>query len=266
MPINNEIYTSQAHGWWDENHFLHLLKTGINPARFGYFNEVLTRLALDPRTLTVLDIGCGGGILSEEFAKVGCRVTGLDRSAASLETARQHAAQQALDITYQQGHGEALPFPTASFDVVIGCDVLEHVDNLEAVIRESARVLRGPDLVAGKPGGIFFYDTINRTETARKSNIFAAQLFPLTSFFPPDTHVWDKFITPAELTALFSARGLEAREMTGLGAGLSDRQVVWLLLQRKLGRLSFGELGRRLQFHTGGSLESNYLGWAIKPG
>ncbi len=258
MPIDNEIYNSQADGWWDTNHFLHLLKTGINPARFGYFFDILTRrLSLDPQALTVLEIGCGGGILSEEFAKIGCRVTGLDPSEGSLQTARSHAAAQGFEITYRQGRGEALPFPEASFKVVVCCDVLEHVDDLGAVIRESARVL--------KPGGILFYDTLNRTEQARASTIFAAQQFPLTSFFPPETHVWEKFITPAELIALFEANGLENREMTGLGSALPDLHVAWLLIQRKLGWLSFAELGEKLQFKTGGGLEANYIGWAVKP-
>ncbi len=257
MPVNNEIYTSQADGWWDANHFLHLLKTGINPARFNYFHDILTRrLALDPRTLSLLDVGCGGGILSEEFAKIGCQVTGIDPSEASLETARQHAVSQRLEISYRHGRGEALPFAEACFEVVVCCDVLEHVDDLPAVIRESARVL--------KPGGILFYDTINRTEQARASNIFAAQQFPLTAFFPPETHIWEKFITPAELTALLEANGLENREMTGLRAGLPDGQVAWLLVLRKLGRLTFAELGEKLRFQIGGGLDSNYIGWAVK--
>jgi 2-polyprenyl-6-hydroxyphenyl methylase/3-demethylubiquinone-9 3-methyltransferase len=263
MPINNDIYTQQANGWWDETHFLHLLKTGINPARFGYFRDVLTRcLSLEPSALSVLDVGCGGGILSEEFARIGCHVTGIDPSEASLATARQHAAEQGLSIVYSPGRGESLSYDDASFDVVVCCDVLEHVDDLEAVIRESARVLRSPDPVSGKLGGVFFYDTINRTEESRKSQIFAAQQFPLTSFFPPDTHVWEKFITPEELQTLFMRHNLVHRDMTGLQAGLPDGQVALLLIQRKLGLLSFAELGRRLQFHTGGELDSNYLGWA----
>ena len=218
MPVDNEIYNRQADGWWDENHFLHLLKTGINPARFGYFRDILTRrLALDPQTLTTLDVGCGGGILSEEFARLGCQVIGIDPSLASLETARRHAESQSLTIRYQPGTGENIPFEDSSFDLVICCDVLEHVVDLEKTIREVTRVL--------KPGGILFYDTINRTKEAHKSNIFAAQDFPLTSFFPKDTHTWDKFIQPVELLSVFERAGLENQEMTGLRAGLPDAQI-----------------------------------------
>ena len=200
MSINNEIYSLQAGGWWDENHFLYLLKTGMNPARFGYFHEALTcQLGLQPETLSVLDVGCGGGILSEEFAKIDCRVTGIDPAAPSLETARKHAASEGLSIEYRQAGGESIPFEENSFDAVICCDVLEHVNDLEKTIQEVARVL--------KPGGMFCYDTINRTEESRKANIFAAQEFALTSFFPPNTHVWEKFITPDELMTLFENTG-----------------------------------------------------------
>jgi 2-polyprenyl-6-hydroxyphenyl methylase/3-demethylubiquinone-9 3-methyltransferase len=257
MPINNEIYSLQASGWWDENHFLYLLKTGVNPARFGYFLEALTRqLELQAQNLSVLDVGCGGGILSEEFARVGCRVTGIDPSTPSLETARNHAAKEGLPIEYRQANGESIPFNADSFDVVVCCDVLEHVDDLEKTIREVARVL--------KPGGMFCYDTINRTKESHKANIFAAQDFPLTSFFPSNTHLWDKFITPEELLSLYKKVGFENRDMTGLNSGLSDLQVAGLLIRRKLGLLSFAELGRRLKFQTGGGLQASYIGWAVK--
>jgi len=257
MSIDNEIYSQQAGGWWDENHFLHLLKTGINPPRFEYFRDALTRqLGLQPDALSVLDVGCGGGILSEEFAKLGCRVTGIDPSAPSLDAARQHAARENLTIEYRQASGESIPFDASSFDVVICCDVLEHVADLEKTIREVARVL--------KPSGMFCYDTINRTEESRKANIFAAQDFALTSFFPKNTHVWEKFITPEEILALFEKAGFDNRDMTGLNSALPDLQVAGLLIRRKFGLLTFAELGRQLKFQTGGGLQASYLGWAVK--
>jgi 2-polyprenyl-6-hydroxyphenyl methylase/3-demethylubiquinone-9 3-methyltransferase len=163
---------------------------------------------------------------------------------------------QGLTIDYRQASGEDIPFDADSFDLVVCCDVLEHVDDLERTIREVARVL--------KPGGMFCYDTINRTEESRKANIFAAQDFALTSFFPPNTHVWDKFITPEELLSLYEKVGFENRDMTGLNSGLPDLQVAGLLVRRKLGLLTFAELGRRLKFQTGGGLQASYLGWAVK--
>src|SRR5882724_7864465 len=102
----------------------------LNPARFGYMRRVLTEeLHLTPTDLRVLDVGCGGGLLAEEFARLGCAVTGVDPSQESLAAAREHAAAQGLAIGYQRSTGEALPCAADSFDVVYCCDVLEHVDD-----------------------------------------------------------------------------------------------------------------------------------------
>lgn len=256
MPVNNAIYSTEAAGWWNEDHFLHLLNTGVNPARLGYFQTVLSSQSFDPSGMSVLDAGCGGGILSEALARLGCRVTGIDLSAASLSVARRHALGQGLSIYYGQARIERLPFEAACFDAVFCCDVLEHLDDHVPVVMELARTLR--------QGGLFFYDTINRTEDSRRENIFAAQEFPLTRFFPPDTHRWEQFIRPEEMLGTMERAGLQNRDMTGLRSALTDGQVAALLVRRKLGMLSFAELGRRLRFRTGGGLEASYLGWAVK--
>jgi len=187
---------------------------------------------------------------------MGFITTGIDPSEQSLTIAKKHAKDNNLVINYERGTGENLPFQDNSFDVVFCCDVLEHVNDLEKAIHEVARVI--------KPGGMFCYDTINRTEESRKENIFAAQDFALTSFFPKDTHVWEKFITPEEILILFEKVGFENRDMTGLNSALPDLQVAGLLIRRKLGLMTFAELGRRLQFQTGGGLQASYLGWAIR--
>ena len=101
MPVDNALYDRMADTWWDEGGFLHAL-TALNPVRFGYMRRVLTEeLHLSPATLQVLDIGCGGGLLAEEFARLGCTVTGVDPSEESLAAARTHAASQGLAITYR---------------------------------------------------------------------------------------------------------------------------------------------------------------------
>ncbi len=257
MTVNNDVYSTQPHGWWDENHYFHLLKTGINPARFGYFYEILTsRLGLDPRLLSILDVGCGGGILSEEFARAGGRVVGIDPAIPSLEAAGEHARAKNLSIQYLGGRGEQLPFEDASFDVVVCCDVLEHVDDPEKVISELARV--------AKPGGAVFFDTINRTFKSYLGNIFVAQQFPLTAFFDPNVHVWNKFIPPGELTELFERHGLKVIEVKGLTPSLPDLLTAFLLALRKFGFLNLAEVGRRLKFRVGGSLAANYIGWGRK--
>jgi 2-polyprenyl-6-hydroxyphenyl methylase / 3-demethylubiquinone-9 3-methyltransferase len=147
MPVDITVYDRMADSWWEEGGFLHAL-AALNPARFGYMRRVLlAELRLAPAGLPVLDIGCGGGLLAEEFARLGCAVMGVDPSEESLAAARTHAASQGLAIGYQCARGEALPFADESFDIVYCCDVLEHVNAWRQVIAETARVLR--------PGGLF---------------------------------------------------------------------------------------------------------------
>ncbi len=260
MPADNTLYDLHASGWWDENHFLHTLKTGLNPVRFAYFEQILRGYCPPSRlpAVKILDLGCGGGLLSEEFARLGCMVTGIDPSPASVETARKHAAENGLEIAYHIGQGERLPFPSAHFDMVVCCDVLEHITDLPRVLQESARVL--------KPGGIYGFDTINRTAQSFFEHIFIAQSFPLTSFFAPHTHDWQQFIQPAELTGHLTASGLRLRHMTGLRPGIPPFMVAIELIRRKLGLISFGQLGEKLQFTTSAGMGGSYIGWAQKAG
>jgi 2-polyprenyl-6-hydroxyphenyl methylase/3-demethylubiquinone-9 3-methyltransferase len=149
--INNALYNEQGNTWWDENQCLHLLKSSVNPARVGYFRRLLDQvLKFDYRGAAALDLGCGGGILAEEFAGMGFRVTGIDPSEQSLHTARQHAQSMGLSIQYQEGTGESISFANDTYPVVYCCDVLEHVRDLPKVISEIYRVI--------KPGGVFFFD------------------------------------------------------------------------------------------------------------
>lgn len=147
--IDNALYNEQGGTWWDENQCLHLLKSSVNPARVGYFRRLLDHvLKFDYRGAAALDVGCGGGILAEEFAAMGFHVTGIDPSEQSLNTARQHARSMGLSLQYQQGTGESIPFADNAYPVVYCCDVLEHVRDLPKVIGEIYRVM--------KPGGVFF--------------------------------------------------------------------------------------------------------------
>ena len=157
--INNAVYNEQGETWWDENQCLHLLKSSVNPARVGYFRRLLNEtLRFGCRGTAALDVGCGGGILAEEFAAMGFRVTGIDPSEQSLTTARLHAQSAGWSIQYQQGTGESIPFVDNSYPVVYFCDVLEHVRDLPKVIAEIYRVT--------KPGGVFLFDVDNVTSTS----------------------------------------------------------------------------------------------------
>src|SRR5215204_5006056 len=156
MPVDNQMYDRLSDTWWEDDGFLNVLKSALNPSRFGYMRRILTEdLGHDPKRLRILDVGCGGGLLAEEFARLGCAVTGVDPSTDSLEVARAHAREGGLDIDYREATGDALPFADGEFPAAYCCDVLEHVDDVGRTVAEIARVLQ--------PGGVFLYDTVNRT-------------------------------------------------------------------------------------------------------
>ena len=257
MTVDNELYNRLSSTWWDENEPLNLLRTSINPGRFGYFRDVLTKqLRIDPQGKKILDVGCGGGILAEEFARLGCQVIGIDPSSLSLATARAHAQQAGLEIDYRVGVGEDLPFADESFEIVYCSDVLEHVNDLEKVISEITRVL--------KPNGVFLYDTINRTLPSNLVMIKLLQEWKLTSFMPPNLHDWNAFIKPHELQTLLKRYGLDNREITGLKPAANPIAMTILMRKRKRGVISLYEMGSRMSFQQSKDTSILYMGYAIK--
>ena len=255
--IDNGLYDRLADTWWDENGFLNLLKTTVNPWRLPYFARVSTQLGVDPRSARALDVGCGGGLLAEELAAMGFAVTGVDPSVQSIETARAHAAQGNLSIDYRVGSGNDLEFDDASFDVAFCCDVLEHVSDWDAVIGEMARVLRS--------GGILFYDTINRTFASKLRSILIAQEWKWTRFAPPNTHVWEMFITPEELTASLERHGLKAGGIAGTAEKGNPIEALRLVRRYSTGKISAAEFGRGVGMTEGPVLSGSYMGYAVKP-
>ena len=253
------MYERLGGSWWDETSLLSLLHGSVTPGRFAYFCDVLVRRS-GPAVagLRVLDIGCGGGFLAEEFATLGCRVTGIDPSPASVGAARAHAAERGLRIGYRMGTGEELPVPDASFDVACCCDVLEHVPDVDRVIGEAARVL--------EPGGLFLFDTVNRTLKSRLLAVKAVQQWRLTRLTDVAVHDWDMFITPAELTAALRRHGLTPGEVTGLGPRANPVSVLRSYARARLGQISYGELSRRLDVGQVASTALSYMGFAVKPG
>jgi len=257
VAINNAVYDSLANTWWDEDGFLHVLRA-LNPARFSYMRRILVEeLKLNPVGLKTLDIGCGGGILAEEFARLGCAVTGLDQSEPTLKAARAHAAATGLSIDYRHGSADALPFADGAFDIVYCCDVLEHVSQPGRVIAESARVL--------KPGGVYLYDTINRTPLSKFVNIKLFQDWEWTSFMPPNLHVYEMFIKPDELLGMLARAGLEGRHQTGMKPSVNPLKAILTLRARKKGRFSFYEAVRRLDLSESKDMSTLYMGYALKP-
>lgn len=258
MPIDNALYNLPGDIWWDDARPLATLRTMVNPGRVPYFRQVLlSRLDLDPHGTRVLEVGCGGGLLAEEIAGLGFSVTGIDPSEPSLAIARAHAARSGFNIDYRTGVGERIPFPDSSFPVVLCCDVLEHVQDLDVVIAEIARVLA--------PGGVFLYDTINRTLISKLIVIKVTQEWRATRFVPPDLHDWRLFIKPAAMQVALKRHGLTNIETTGLMPAAGPLTVLRAALGFRNGKLNFGQLGRRLAFRRTRLLACSYMGYARKP-
>jgi 2-polyprenyl-6-hydroxyphenyl methylase / 3-demethylubiquinone-9 3-methyltransferase len=256
---DNAIYDRMADSWWDPDSPLHFLRTAVNPARFGYFRDVLIhRLGIAPMGRPALDVGCGGGLLAEEFAQLGCRVTGIDPSRPSIDVAKAHAGRMGLEITYMVAAGEAIPFKDRSFDIVYCCDVLEHVRDVTRVIGEIARVLT--------PGGIYFYDTINRTLWSNLLMIKFLQDWEWSRLLPCDLHDWSMFIKPRELHALMGEYGVANRETAGMSPSGNLFGLIYNIRRFKRGRIPLGELARRLRLKASKDTSASYMGYAIKLG
>jgi 2-polyprenyl-6-hydroxyphenyl methylase/3-demethylubiquinone-9 3-methyltransferase len=258
MSVDNRLYDRNEDIWWGEDQPLHLLRTMLNPVRLGFFrDELINAMRMDLTGQRVLDVGCGGGLLAEEVARLGLLlVTGVDPSQRSLVTAFKHAAQSDLRVNYVAGVGELLPFSNASCDIVICCDVLEHVDTPAGVIEEIARVL--------KPKGIFFYDTINRTLISKLVVITLFQNWRVTSCAPANLHDWNKFIKPTELRDMMAQHGLQNRVLRGMRPSANPIDLICQMRKCKRGEISYGELGRRMKMRVADDVSISYIGWAMK--
>jgi 2-polyprenyl-6-hydroxyphenyl methylase / 3-demethylubiquinone-9 3-methyltransferase len=255
MPVDNAIYDTEP--WRDAHGFLSTL-SALTPVRFGYMRDVLVNtLGITPEGQRVLDIGCGGGFLTEEFAKIGFDVTGIDPSGPTITQAAAHAAEAGLAITYRVASGEAIPFDDATFDVAYCCDVLEHVNDLDTIIAETARVL--------KPGGVYLFDTINRTLLSKLVVINLFQEWKATRFVTTNLHDWRMFITPAELRAVLATHDLTCREIVGINPAGNPLRALRALYQLKRGRISYAEIGARIPMAVGTRAPIQYAGYAIKP-
>lgn len=256
MQINNEIYRTYGHDWWSEDASFDILSLRycMNPVRYDYFKRRLQKLCLPGKM--VLDVGCGGGFLAEEFARDGFAVTGIDPAAPALDAARKHAADNNLEIDYREGKGEALPFPDAFFDIVTCCDMLEHVDDLSLVISEVARTL--------KQGGVFCYDTVNRTWLSKLALIKISQEWSFTSWTEPNVHVWEKFIKPAELIALMDRCKFTNQELRGISSRKNPLALLASLRALKKGTLNNRDIGPSFALCETEDLRVSYMGYAIR--
>lgn len=256
-PPDIEHYERLAESWWsDPNSPLAIIRYTMNPIRFAYVIKHLVALSFDFRGARVLDIGCGGGFLTEEIAKFGLDTTAVDPSPGSLHAARKHADAMNLVVDYREGVGEALDFPNDHFDMVFCLDVLEHVRDFRPVVAEVSRVLA--------PGGLFFFETINRTILSYFIVIFLMQNFRFTQVIPPNVHQWGRFIKPRELRTELRRNVLEVEDMQGILPGYSFVYNLPLLHKLLAQKISFHDLCRLFRCHESVCKDLCYVGYARK--
>jgi 2-polyprenyl-6-hydroxyphenyl methylase/3-demethylubiquinone-9 3-methyltransferase len=216
-----------ASRWWDPHSEFKPLHE-INPLRLNYIDS---HAAIEGKK--VLDVGCGGGILSESMARRGAEVMGIDMGEAPLQVANLHKLESGVEVEYRRITAEALADEMpGSFDVVTCMEMLEHVPDPGSVIAACARLV--------KPGGQVFFSTINRNPKAYLFAIVGAEY--LLRLLPKGTHDFAKFIRPSELEAWAREGGLELKELTGM---------------------SYNPFSQ--QYSLGRDLDVNYIAACIRP-
>jgi 2-polyprenyl-6-hydroxyphenyl methylase / 3-demethylubiquinone-9 3-methyltransferase len=205
-------FSALAAQWWDPRGKMAVLHK-FNPVRLGFIKEAACRhfghdeKRLDALAgLRVLDIGCGGGILSEPLARLGAAVVGADPSQANIAAAQLHAADAGVSVDYRATTAEALADAGERFDLVLAMEVVEHVADLDLFVRRCTEMVQ--------PGGLMITATLNRTLKSFALAIVGAEY--VLRWLPRGTHQWEKFVTPDELEAALERHGLAVVDETGV--------------------------------------------------
>lgn len=230
-------FSAMAAEWWNpRGKFKPLHK--FNPVRLEYIKEKVCenfdRDTNDPKALKglrVLDIGCGGGLLSEPMARMGADVLGADASETNIEVAKIHAKQSGLDIDYRAVTSESLEADGENFDIILNMEVVEHVADVDLFMSSCARMV--------KPNGLMFVATINRTFKARALALFMAE--DVLRWLPKGTHQYEKLVRPEEIEAPVNSEGMEIIDQTGVFYNVlqdrwnksRDMDVNYMVLARK---------------------------------
>ncbi|MDA8586172.1 bifunctional 2-polyprenyl-6-hydroxyphenol methylase/3-demethylubiquinol 3-O-methyltransferase UbiG [Rhodobacteraceae bacterium] len=227
-PAEIEKFQAMAAEWWDPNGKfkpLHML----NPCRLDYItSQIAAEFARDLTAvkpfegLRILDIGCGGGLLSEPMARLGAEVVGADAAERNIPVAQVHAQQQGLNIDYRHTTAEAIAANGETFDAILNMEVVEHVADPQTYLDACYALL--------KPGGLMTCSTINRNPKSFAMAIIGAEY--VMRWLPKGTHEWSKFITPDELCDFLTKAGLDPVDRTGFffnplgwSWSLSDRDL-----------------------------------------
>lgn len=230
-------FSAMAAEWWSPTGKFRPLHK-FNPVRLAYIRDVAAaHFGRDPKSakplegLRVLDIGCGGGLLSEPVSRMGADVLGADASEKNIGIAKTHAAQSGAIVDYRAVTAEALAEAGETFDIVLNMEVVEHVADVEFFIKTCASMVR--------PGGLMLIATINRTLKAKALAIFAAEV--VLRWLPRGTHQYEKLVTPEELEAPLAASGMDVVEKRGVFFNplqdrwnlSSDTDVNYMVLARR---------------------------------
>jgi 2-polyprenyl-6-hydroxyphenyl methylase/3-demethylubiquinone-9 3-methyltransferase len=209
-------FAAQSASWWDPGGSFRPLHR-INPSRIEFIRRHLLahfrRDALSVRPfagLTLLDIGCGGGLVAEPMARLGFTVTGIDAGAEAIAVARAHAETSGVAIDYRVGTAESLARAGERFDVALALELVEHVADRDRFLGGLGRLV--------KPGGAFIGATLNRTARSFALAIVGAEY--LLGWLPRGTHDWSRFVRPSEFVLGLRRGGLAATRLTGLGYDL----------------------------------------------
>jgi 2-polyprenyl-6-hydroxyphenyl methylase/3-demethylubiquinone-9 3-methyltransferase len=211
-----EKFSKIAEEWWNPNGKFKPLHN-FNPIRIKYIKDNIIKdfkikLSEKPlKKINLLDIGCGGGLLSEPMCRLGANVVGIDASSKNIEVAKFHAKKNKLKINYKVASPEKLK-TNIKFDIILNMEIVEHVENIDFFIKESAKLL--------KKNGIMFVATLNKTLKSYAFAIIGAEY--ILKWLPIGTHDWEKFVTPNDLIKISKKNSLSLKKLDGMKFNILD--------------------------------------------
>ncbi|MDC6468635.1 bifunctional 2-polyprenyl-6-hydroxyphenol methylase/3-demethylubiquinol 3-O-methyltransferase UbiG [Candidatus Pelagibacter sp.] len=211
-----EKFSKIAEEWWNPNGKFKPLHN-FNPIRIKYIKENIIKdfkikSSKKPlNKINLLDIGCGGGLLSEPMCRLGANVVGIDASAKNIEVAKFHAKKSRLKINYKVASPEKLK-TNIKFDIILNMEIVEHVENVDFFIKESTKLL--------KKNGIMFVATLNKTLKSYAFAIIGAEY--ILKWLPIGTHDWEKFIQPNDLIRISAKNSLSLKKLDGMKFNILD--------------------------------------------